>query len=163
VGATDRPGVARVRAALALGGAAGEVVVLDDTSRTAADAAEALGVSVGQIASSLVFTLPGGGTLLVITSGRHRVDTGRVAAALGVDALGRADADHVKRASGFSIGGVAPVGWAGDAQPVVLIDSALADYDVVWAAGGHPHAVFPTSFDELVRLTGASPVRVSDD
>lgn len=163
MGALERPGVARVRAALAAGGATGEVVVLDDTSRTAADAAAALGVTVGQIASSLVFALPDGSTLLVITSGRHRVDTARVAAALGVDALGRADADFVKRASGFSIGGVAPVGWAGDADPVVLIDEALADYDAVWAAGGHPHAVFPTSYDELVRLTGARPVRVAED
>ncbi|HEV2427734.1 MAG TPA: YbaK/EbsC family protein [Acidimicrobiales bacterium] len=161
--ATDSRGVARVRAALADAGAASEVVVLADTSRTAADAAAALGVEVGQIASSLVFVLPDGSPLLVITSGRHRVDVGRVAAVLGVDGLGRADADFVKRASGFSIGGVAPVGWSGDADPVVVIDEALGDYGEVWAAGGHPHAVFATSYDELVRLTGARPVRVADD
>lgn len=163
MGASDSRGVARVRAALAAGGASGEVVVLDDTSRTAADAAAALGVEVGQIASSLVFSVPDGSPLLVITSGRHRVDVARVAATLGVASLARVDADFVKRASGFSIGGVAPVGWAGDADPLVLIDEALGDYDVVWAAGGHPHAVFPTTFDELVRLTGARPVAVADD
>ena len=170
---TDRPAVIRVRTALRAAGIAGDVIVLDATSRTALDAAAALGVDVGQIASSLVFMLPTGDPLLVITSGRHRVDPVFLARALNVSELRRADADYVKAVSGFSIGGVSPVGWAphssdevsGDAAtaPVVVIDVALADYDVVWAAAGHPHAVFPTTFDELARATGATPRRVADD
>ncbi|MGH9020036.1 MAG: YbaK/EbsC family protein [Acidimicrobiales bacterium] len=162
----EHSGVARVRAALRARGALGDVVVLDDSSRTAADAAAALGVVVGQIASSLVFSLPDGEPLLVVTSGRHRVNTALVAATLGVASLGRVDADYVKRRSGFSIGGVSPVGWQLDGAggaPMVLVDEALGDYDVVWAAGGHPHAVFPTTCDELRRLTGAPAVRVADD
>ncbi|HVB70456.1 MAG TPA: YbaK/EbsC family protein, partial [Acidimicrobiales bacterium] len=157
----DRPAVLRVRTALRDAGASGEVVVLDATTRTALDAAAALGVDVGQIASSLVFTLPSGDPVLVITSGRHRVDAQLVADELGVAELVRADADFVKAASGFSIGGVSPVGWAprgigelpdsGASTPVTVIDVSLADYGVVWAAAGHPHAVFPTTFDELVR------------
>lgn len=167
----DRPSVTRVRAALAASGLAGEVVVLDDSSRTAADAAAALGVEVGQIASSIVFALPDGDPLLVITSGRHRVEPVLVASALGVGDLGRADADYIKARSGFSIGGVSPLGWGGadadgaarTAPPRAVIDRSLADYGVVWAAGGHPHAVFPTSFDELVRVTGATPLRVATE
>jgi prolyl-tRNA editing enzyme YbaK/EbsC (Cys-tRNA(Pro) deacylase) len=170
---TERPAVLRVRAALRAAGVAGEVLVLDATSRTALDAAAALGVDVGQIASSLVFILPTRDPLLVITSGRHRVDPVFLARALGVDELRRADADYVKEVSGFSIGGVSPVGWAPTSSdggpendrsaPVAVIDAALAEYDVVWAAGGHPHAVFPTTFDELARATGATPQRVADD
>ncbi len=169
----DRPNVLRVRAALRAAGVTGEVVVLDETSRTALDAAAALGVDVGQIASSLVFTLPSGDPVLVITSGRHRVDPQLVADALGVAELQRADADFVKAASGFSIGGVSPVGWAprgsgdsfesGASVPVTVIDESLGDYDVVWAAAGHPHAVFPTTFDELVRASHATPLRVAAD
>jgi len=173
-GVLERPSVARVRDALRAAGALGDVVVLSETSRTAADAAAALGVEVGQIASSLVFALPTGAPLLVITSGRHRVDTHRVATALEMDALGRADAAFVTRWSGFSIGGVSPLGWAPDGsgerdargypvELVILIDEALAQYDALWAAGGHPHAVFPTTFDELVRVTGAHRVRLADE
>lgn len=160
-----RPPVARVRAALRDAGLASEIVVLDSTSHTASDAAAALGVAVGQIASSLVFALPDGAPLLVITSGRHRVDPDVVARTLDVAALGRADADFVKSHSGFSIGAVSPVGWRADAAspPTVVIDDALADYDVVWAAGGHPHAVFATSYADLVRVTGARAIRVADD
>jgi prolyl-tRNA editing enzyme YbaK/EbsC (Cys-tRNA(Pro) deacylase) len=159
-GVTSRPSVQRVRDALAAAGASGEVTVLADSTRTAADAASTLGVEVGQIASSIVFALPDGEPLLVVTSGRHRVDVERVAALLGVDTLARVDADYVKARSGFSIGGVSPVAWAGDAVATVLVDEALADYDVVWAAAGHPHAVFATSFAELVRLTGGRPADV---
>lgn len=168
-GIAARAPVVRVRAALAAAGLGTDVVVLDDTSRTAADAAAALGVEVGQIASSIVFALPDGEPLLVITSGRHRVDPELVAAALGVASLARADAQFVKARSGFSIGGVSPVGWRDEGTgapvgaPSAVIDVALGDYDVVWAAGGHPHAVFATSFDDLRRATGALALRVADE
>ncbi len=168
-GILARASVSRVRAALAARGVGADVVVLDDTSRTAADAAAALKVEVGQIASSIVFVLPDGLPLLVITSGRHRVDPDLVAGALGVASLERADAQYVKAWSGFSIGGVSPVGWGGErpdvspGPPSAVIDVALDDYDVVWAAGGHPHAVFPTTFDELRRVTDAVALRVADE
>jgi prolyl-tRNA editing enzyme YbaK/EbsC (Cys-tRNA(Pro) deacylase) len=158
-----------VRAALAARGLDADVVVLDDTSRTAADAAAALGVAVGQIASSLVFVLPDGEPLLVITSGRHRVDPDLVARALGVASLSRADAQFVKARSGFSIGGVSPVGWRGEqsgeqgSTPSAVIDEALGAYEVVWAAGGHPHTVFETTFEDLRRVTGAVALRVADE
>ena len=113
------------------------------------------------MASSIVFKLPSGNPLLVITSGRHRVDTELVAKNLGVEKLHRADADFVKNASGFSIGGVSPVGWVNKPE-ITLIDQALNDYDVAWAAAGHPHAVYPTAFAELVRVTGATPMVVGD-
>ena len=152
------PSVVRVTALLKELGCAGEVTILSDSARTALDAANALGIEVGQVASSIVFKLPSGNALLVITSGRHRVDTELVAKNLGVEKLHRADADFVKNASGFSIGGVAPLGWASPAT--ILIDEALNDYEVIWAAAGHPHAVFPTTFDELVRCTEAKPMAV---
>jgi prolyl-tRNA editing enzyme YbaK/EbsC (Cys-tRNA(Pro) deacylase) len=113
------------------------------------------------VASSIVFKLPSGNPLLVVTSGRHRVDTELVAKNLGVEKLHRADADFVKNASGFSIGGVSPVGWVNKPE-ITLIDQALNDYDVAWAAAGHPHAVYPTAFAELVRVTGATPMVVGD-
>ena len=143
----------------------GEVTILSDSARSAAEAAAALGIEVGQIASSIVFKLPDGRPLLVITSGAHRVDTELVATVLGVEKLQRADANFVKSASGISIGGVSPFGWQHDGtlenpEPVVLIDVALEAFNVVWAAAGHPHAVFPTSYAELVRATGARPVSV---
>jgi prolyl-tRNA editing enzyme YbaK/EbsC (Cys-tRNA(Pro) deacylase) len=97
---------------------------------------------------------------LIITSGRHRVDTDLVAKNLGIEKLGRVDADYVKEKSGFSIGGVAPIGWTSPAT--ILIDQALNDYDVVWAAAGHPHAVYPTSYGELLECTGAQPMVVGD-
>ena len=154
------PSVVRVTALLKELGCAGEVTILSDSARTALDAANALGIEVGQVASSIVFKLPSGNALLVITSGRHRVDTELVAKNLGVEKLHRADADFVKNASGFSIGGVAPLGWVSPAT--ILIDEALNDYEVIWAAAGHPHAVFPTTFDELVRCTEAKPMAVGD-
>ena len=154
------PSVVRVTALLKELGCSGEILVLSDSARTALDAAHALGIEVGQVASSIVFKLPNGNPLLIITSGRHRVDTELVAKNLGVEKLHRADADFVKEQSGFSIGGVSPLGWL---QPTtVIIDEALNDYEVVWAAAGHPHAVFPTTFDELVRSTEAKPMAVGD-
>ena len=155
------PSVIRVTALLKELGCPGEVTVLSDSARTALDAANALGIQVGQVASSIVFKLPSGNPLLVITSGRHRVDTDLVATHLGVEKLHRADADFVKDASGFSIGGVSPLGWISKPE-IILIDEALNDYDIVWAAAGHPHAVYPTSFAELLECTGAKPMVVGD-
>ena len=160
--------VKRIMAEMKERGVQGEVTILSESARSAAEAASALGIAVGQIASSIVFKLPDGRPLLVITSGAHRVDTELVAEALGVAKLHRADADFVKSASGISIGGVSPFGWEHDGtlenpQPAVLIDTALDQYEVIWAAAGHPHAVFPTTFDELHRQTGATPLQVARD
>ena len=159
-GVLEKAAVKRVVTALLEHGCAGQIKVLSDSARTAAEAASALGIEVGQIASSLIFKLPDGSPLLVITSGRHRVDTDLVASNLGIEKLGRVDADYVKEQSGFSIGGVAPVGWVSSAT--ILIDEALNDYDVVWAAAGHPHAVYPTSFAELLAITSAKPMVVGE-
>jgi prolyl-tRNA editing enzyme YbaK/EbsC (Cys-tRNA(Pro) deacylase) len=139
----------------------GQVTILADTARTAVDAANGLGIEVGQIESSLIFKMPSGNPLLIITSGRHRVDTELVAKNLGIAELGRADANYVKEVSGYSVGGVAPLGWITPPEQI-LIDQALNDYDVVWAAAGHPHAVYPTSFLELIKCTGAMPMVVGD-
>jgi prolyl-tRNA editing enzyme YbaK/EbsC (Cys-tRNA(Pro) deacylase) len=160
-GVLEKAAVKRVIAALQEHGCAGQIKVLSDSARTAAEAAAALGIEVGQIASSLIFKLPDGSPLLVITSGRHRVDTDLVASNLGIEKLGRVDADYVKEQSGFSIGGVSPLGWISKPE-IILIDEALDDYDVVWAAAGHPHAVYPTTYDELIQCTGAQPMVVGD-
>jgi len=159
-GVLEKAAVKRCISALCEHGITGQVRVLSDSARTAQEAASALGIEVGQIASSLIFKLPDGSSLLIITSGRHRVDTDLVAQKLGIAELGRVDADFVKEKSGFSIGGVAPLGWLTPAT--VLIDEALNDYDVVWAAAGHPHAVYPTSFSELLTCTGAQPMIVGE-
>ena len=159
-GILEKSAVKRVIAALSEHGCTGQIKVLSDSARTAAEAAAALGIEVGQIASSLIFKLPDGSPLLVITSGRHRVDTDLVASNLGIEKLGRVDADYVKEQSGFSIGGVAPIGWVSPAT--ILIDQALNDYEVVWAAAGHPHAVYPTSFTELLAITSAKPMVVGE-
>jgi prolyl-tRNA editing enzyme YbaK/EbsC (Cys-tRNA(Pro) deacylase) len=156
----QNPSVQRVSAKLRELGVKGEVHVLSDSARTAQEAADALGILVGQVASSIVFKLDDESPLLVITSGRHRVDTKLVAEKLGVAKLHRVDADYVKEKSGFSIGGVSPVGWVSPAT--ILIDEALNDYEVVWAAAGHPHSVYPTSFAELLECTGAKPMVVGD-
>ena len=156
----QNPSVQRVSAKLKELGIKGEVHVLSDSARTAQEAADALGILVGQVASSIVFKLDDESPLLVITSGRHRVDTKLVAEKLGVAKLHRVDADYVKEKSGFSIGGVSPVGWISSAT--ILIDEALNDYEVVWAAAGHPHSVYPTTFAELLECTGAKPMVVGD-
>ena len=160
-GVKEKAAVKRVLAALHEHGLEGEVHVLSDSARTAQEAATALGIEVGQIASSLIFKLPDESPLLIITSGRHRVDTDLVAKNLSVEKLQRADADFVKNASGFSIGGVSPVGWVNKPE-IILIDQALNDYDVAWAAAGHPHSVYPTSYLELSRITGATPMVVGN-
>ena len=156
----QNPSVQRVSAKLKELGVEGEVHVLSDSARTAQEAADALGILVGQVASSIVFKLDDESPLLVITSGRHRVDTKLVAEKLGIAKLHRVDADYVKEKSGFSIGGVSPVGWTSAAT--ILIDEALNDYEVVWAAAGHPHSVYPTTFAELLECTGAKPMVVGD-
>ncbi|MEN9735820.1 MAG: hypothetical protein RL129_530 [Actinomycetota bacterium] len=142
-------------------GIKGEVRALSDSARTAAEAAAALGVTAGQIASSIVFKLPDGTPLLVVTSGAHRVNTELVAKEIGVEKLHRADADYIKEVSGISIGGVSPFGWL--TKPTIIIDRALAQYEVVWAAAGHAHAVFPTTFTELVTHTAGTPMVVAND
>jgi prolyl-tRNA editing enzyme YbaK/EbsC (Cys-tRNA(Pro) deacylase) len=160
-GILEKAAVKRFQEAATKLGVKGEVNILSETARTAVDAANGLGIEVGQIASSLIFKLPSGNPLLIITSGRHRVDTDLVAQNLGIAELGRADANYVKEVSGYSVGGVSPIGWTSQPE-ITLIDQALNDYPVVWAASGHPHAVYPTSFDELVKCTGSNPMVVGD-
>lgn len=153
------PSVVAVTAALQAAGAHGTPVELPGSARTAVLAAEQLGVDVGAIANSLVFRAAGS-PLLVLTSGGHRVDTVRVAALLGVASLARADADFVRAHTGQAIGGVAPLGHP---EPLgTLVDIALATYDVVWAAAGHPSVVFPTTYTELLRITGGTAAEVGD-
>ena len=125
---------------------------LDVPARTSQEAADALGVSVGQIAKSVIFRRRADDVaVLVVTSGDRRVDEKKVAAVVG--ALGRADADFVKSRTGFSIGGVAPL--AHSQPPVTLIDRELFRFDEIWAAAGHPNGVFRLSPAELAQLTGA--------
>jgi prolyl-tRNA editing enzyme YbaK/EbsC (Cys-tRNA(Pro) deacylase) len=159
-GVLEKAAVKRVAQALLDHQMAGQIKVLTDSARSAAEAASALGIEVGQIASSILFKMPDDSPLLVITSGRHRVNTELVAKNLNLSALGRVDADYVKERSGFSIGGVAPIGWLNPAT--IIIDEALNDYDVVWAAAGHPHAVFPTTYSELAKITKAQSMVVAE-
>ena len=155
----DHPSVARVAAALADAGqhaAAAGIRVLPDEVRTAPQAAAALGVEVGAIANSLVFraAFDGGedAALLALTSGAHRADTGTLAALAGACRVGRADPEFVKRHTGQAIGGVAPTGHP--ARLLTLVDTALRRHAVVWAAAGHARTVFPTTFEDLLALTG---------
>lgn len=160
-GILEKAAVRRFKEAADSLGIKGEINILAETARTAIDAANGLGIEVGQIASSLIFKLPSGNPLLIITSGRHRVDTELVAKNLNIPELGRADANYVKEVSGYSVGGVSPIGWI--TQPeITLIDDALNDYEVVWAASGHPHAVYPTSYTELLSCTKAQPMVVGE-
>ena len=156
----SRPAVERVRSALKSGDSFAEIKLLESSARSSKEAADSLGIEVGQIAASIIFRLPDDSPVLVITSGRHRVDTDLITKHLGVAELLRADADYIKNISGFTIGGVSPVGWI--TSPLSIIDVALSDYDVVWAAAGHPHAVYPTTFEELQRMTGSTPLVVGE-
>ena len=160
-GVLEKAAVKRVQQALIDLGVSGQIKVLSDSARTAQEAADGLGIEVGQIASSLIFKLPDHSPLLIITSGRHRVDVDLVAKNLGIEKLERVDAAYVKEISGFSIGGVSPIGWISTPE-ITLIDEALSDYDVVWAAAGHPHAVYPTTYVELIQCTGAQPMIVGE-
>lgn len=150
----------KVTIALAAAGVAGSPRTLDSSAKTAALAAEQLGVDVGAIANSLIFSADGR-PLLIMTSGAHRVDTGLVAEALGIGAITRADPEFVREHTGQPIGGVAPVGHPAPIRTVV--DRALARYPKIWAAGGHPHTVFPTTYDELVRITSGTELDVARD
>ncbi|MBM3731195.1 MAG: YbaK/EbsC family protein [Actinobacteria bacterium] len=160
-GVLEKSAVKRVIAAIENHKMLGQIRILEETAKSAAEAAASLGIEVGQIASSLIFKLPNQLPLLIITSGRHRVDTDLVASNLEVEKLERVDADYVKEKSGFSIGGVAPIGWL-NPPGMILLDEALNDYSVIWAAAGHPHAVFPTTYDELKRVLGAQAMKVSE-
>ncbi|WP_082590573.1 YbaK/EbsC family protein [Phycicoccus sp. Soil748] len=157
-------GVQRVLAALAIHGVEPRVVVLPDAARTAAAAAAALGVTTAEIANSLVFRAhdeAGAVTpLLVLTSGAHRVDLVKVAELVdGIDHLDRADAEFVRAATGFAIGGVAPVGHPAPIPTVV--DVSLSRYRHVWAAAGHSHTVYETTYEELLRVSGGHAIEVA--
>ncbi|MHB1612792.1 MAG: YbaK/EbsC family protein [Actinomycetes bacterium] len=155
---STHPSVQRVRATLSTLGAGGEVRVLTDSARTAVQAAEALGVAVGQIVKSLVFSTDAR-PLLVLAAGDHQVDVALLGSLVGTAQVARADAEFVRTHTGFAIGGVAPVGHPHPLR--TLVDTDLAAYPVVWAAAGHPHAVFPTTYAELLRLTGGTPADVA--
>ena len=155
----DHPNVVRVVEALAAHGEAGPVRAFSEPVATAAAAAEQLGIEVGAIANSLVFDADGD-AVLILASGAHRVDTERCAKLLEVDKLRRAKPDFVRAATGQVIGGVAPVGHPAPLR--TLVDTWLQRYETVWAAAGHPNAVFPTTFDDLVRITGGTPADVGD-
>lgn len=160
----SHPNVIAVQQALRTAGArdaAGRpsaIRVLPDAVRTAEAAAAALGVEVGQIVKSLVFDADGS-PLLVLASGRHRVDTTRLAKELEATALHRATPEFVRAHTGQAIGGVAPLGHPGRLR--TLVDTALADYLEIWAAGGVPESVFPITYADLVRVTSGAPTEVA--
>ncbi|GAA4806095.1 YbaK/EbsC family protein [Nocardioides caeni] len=154
---TEHPSIARFREEHQRRGGTGEIVILPDSVHTAALAAAALGCEVGAIANSLLFDADGS-PVLVLTSGAHRVDTGLLAERIGTGPLRRATPDFVREHTGQAIGGVSPIG-----HPTPLttyVDPWLQRHDVLWAAAGHPAAVFSTTHDELLALTGATPVEV---
>ncbi|MEU4691189.1 YbaK/EbsC family protein [Actinoplanes sp. NPDC023714] len=154
----DHPNVTAVRDALESAGAPADIVILDEAVHTAALAAAALDIEVGQIANSLIFDADGE-PLLVLTSGAHRVDTTKVALLLDVAKLKRATPEFVRQHTGQAIGGVAPLGHP---KPVrTLIDVDLEQYPVVWAAAGVPQSVFPITYAELVRVTSGTPASVA--
>jgi prolyl-tRNA editing enzyme YbaK/EbsC (Cys-tRNA(Pro) deacylase) len=148
----EHPSVLRFRSELASRGGTGEIVVLPESVHTAALAADALGCEVGAIANSLLFDADGS-PALILTSGAHRVDLGKVTATIGATSLRRATPEFVRARTGQVIGGVSPIGHP--APLPTYIDPWLRRYDVVWAAAGHPAAVFSTTYDELVAMTGA--------
>ncbi|WP_433049556.1 YbaK/EbsC family protein [Dactylosporangium sp. CS-033363] len=160
----QHPNVQAIQDALDAAGArdaagnACRVKVLTDPVHTAAAAAEAIGIEVGQIANSLIFEADGE-PLLVLTSGAHRVDTAKVAALIGVTKIKRAGAEFVRSSTGQVIGGVSPLAHP---KPLrTLVDVDLGQYDEVWAAGGIPQAVFPITFAELVRVTSGTTAEVA--
>ena len=156
----NHPAVERVRAVLAAAGVDGSIVALPAAARTARAAAEAIGCELAQIANSLVFRgATSGAPLLVMASGANRVDTARAAAIVG-EPLDKADAAFVRAATGFAIGGVAPVGHCAPVR--TLIDRELFRHAEIWAAAGHPHTVFRLTPDELLRLTGGTVAEVAE-
>lgn len=159
------PNAQNVAQALGAAGAQGQVRELADSARTAADAASALGCEIAAIANSLIFMATSKSMtaqpILILTSGRHKVDTAYVATLLGVERLRRATPEQVRAATGQPIGGVAPVGHPQTVR--TLVDLALQPFDVVWAAAGTPHTVFPTTYAELLRITGGEPIAVAEE
>jgi prolyl-tRNA editing enzyme YbaK/EbsC (Cys-tRNA(Pro) deacylase) len=148
----------RVQALLRQGGSDCTVVMMAATARSAAEAAAAIGCTVAQIAKSLVFRSASGRAVLVIASGTNRVDESKVAAALG-EKIGKADAEFVRDRTGYAIGGVAPLGHPPGIR--IFIDADLAKCDPIWAAAGHPHAVFRLTAAELARLTRGTVIAVA--
>jgi Cys-tRNA(Pro) deacylase len=145
------PATERVRDALAALGIAADITEYPQGTRTAQAAAAAIGTTLGQIVKSLVF-LADGHPVLVLASGRNQVDTGKLARATGATRVERADADRVRAMTGFVVGGVPPVGHVAPLETIV--DEDLLGYEVVYAAGGTPTAIFPISPRDLVRATG---------
>ncbi|MFZ9875613.1 MAG: YbaK/EbsC family protein [Candidatus Nanopelagicales bacterium] len=141
-------------------GVKGGVIKTNETARTADEAAATLGVQVGQIVKSLVFEADGE-TVLVLTSGQNKVDTNKVANEFNVKTVSKADADKTREVTGYAIGGIPPLGHL--TKMKILIDETFKNFDEIWAAAGHPHYVFPTSFEELVRLSGALPADVKQN
>jgi prolyl-tRNA editing enzyme YbaK/EbsC (Cys-tRNA(Pro) deacylase) len=154
---SEHPMITRFRTEHARLGGTGEIVILPDSVHTAVLAAQALGCEPGAIANSLLFDAVGS-PVLVLTSGAHRVDTAKVAATIGVERLRRASPEFVREHTGQVIGGVSPI--AHPAPVPTYLDPWLERHPVVWAAAGHPAAVFSTTYDELARLTGATVVDV---
>lgn len=154
---SEHPAVRVVAELLPDRGITGAVRVLPDSARTATEAAAALSVDVGAIVNSLVFDA-GGEAVLILTSGAHRVDTDKVAREAGLAALSRATPEFVRTQTGQAIGGVAPVGHPADVR--TFVDRWLQQHDTVWAAAGHPHAVFPTDYAELIAATNGTPIDV---
>ena len=154
----EHASISRFRDALSAKGGRGRIVTLPDSVHTAALAAEALGCEVGAIANSLLFDA-GGEPVLILTSGSHRVDTGKVAAAIGVGSLDRAKPEFVRAHTGQVIGGVSPI--AHPSRIRTYLDPWLRRYDEIWAAAGHPAAVFSTTYDELLAMTGATEIEVA--
>lgn len=151
------PSAQRVADALAAAGVTTTIVEYDVPARTSAEAAAVLGCTVAQIAKSLVFRAASGAPVLVIASGANRVDEAKVAAELG-EPIGKADAAFVRECTGYAIGGIPPLGHA---RPLTtLVDRDLLQYEVVYAAGGTPHAMFPLSPAELVRVAGGGVANV---
>jgi prolyl-tRNA editing enzyme YbaK/EbsC (Cys-tRNA(Pro) deacylase) len=149
--------IARFREAHAAHGGAGEIVILPESVHTAALAAAALGCEVGAIANSLLFDAAGL-PVLILTSGSHRVDTALTAERIGVERLRRATPEFVREHTGQVIGGVSPIAHP---TPVpTYLDTELKRYDVIWAAAGHPAAVYSTTYDELLAMTGATQIEV---
>ena len=154
----DNPRVRRVAGVLADERVVGPIIALHESARTAAEAAAACSCDVGAIANSLIFRC-NDRPLLILTSGAHRVDVKKVQRQLGRGHLHRADADYVLQVTGQVIGGVAPVGHPDHIETIV--DMALAGYPTIWADAGHPHALFPTTYEELIRITWGTPMQVA--
>jgi prolyl-tRNA editing enzyme YbaK/EbsC (Cys-tRNA(Pro) deacylase) len=160
VSTAPHPSHLRVEESLRAAGLDAAIRELSESTRTAPEAAAVLGVDVAQIAKTLIF-LADGEPVVVVASGIDRVDTDRLSGELAGASIGRADADTVRAATGYPIGGVSPAGLPDGL--VVLVDDGLRNHDVVWAAAGTPRAVFPSSYGDLLKLTSGRPVSVATD